>query len=154
MWKLLIVEDQAIVRQGLKLMLEQDEQIQVIGEAANGKEAIQFLEKHAVDIVLMDVRMPEMNGIEATRVIKKRWPQIKILILTTFNDDEYAIQTLKDGASGFLLKTADKDKLIQTVYSCMKGGLPIHEDVAAKVVPKLLEKRPQRRLIIRFLRVS
>lgn len=71
MWKLLIVEDQAIVRQGLKLMLEQDEQIQVIGEAANGKEAIQFLEKHAVDIVLMDVRMPEMNGIEATRVIKK-----------------------------------------------------------------------------------
>jgi|SRR5690625_3736334 len=139
MWRLLIVDDQAIVRQGLKLMLEQDEQISVVQEAENGTEAINILERyHGIDLVLMDVRMPEMNGVEATRIIKSRWPHIKVLILTTFNDEEYAMETLKDGASGFLLKSADSEKLIQSVYSTMNEGLPIHEEVAAKVIPKLL----------------
>lgn len=139
MWRLLVVDDQAIVRQGLKAMLEQDEQINVVQEADNGASAIEILEKHhAIDLVLLDIRMPEMNGMEATRIIKQRWPQIKVLILTTFNDEEYALETLKDGASGFLLKTADSQKLIQAVYSTMNEGLPIHEDVAAKVIPKLL----------------
>lgn len=144
MWNVMIVEDQSIVRQGLKLMLEQDENIKVVCEAENGKDAIELLNKHFVDLVLMDIRMPVMNGLEATRIIKHKWPHVKILILTTFNDDEYAIQALKDGANGFLLKTANKDKLIGAVYSCMQGGLSIHEDVAAKVVPKLLEKKPVR----------
>src|SRR5690625_228475 len=120
-------------------MLEQDEQISVVQEAENGKEAINILAKyHTIDLVLMDIRMPEMNGVEATRTIKSRWPHIKVLILTTFNDEEYAMETLKDGASGFLLKSADSDKLIQSVYSTMNEGLPIHEEVAAKVIPKLL----------------
>jgi DNA-binding NarL/FixJ family response regulator len=140
MWNIMIVEDQSIVRQGLKLMLEQDHNIQVTCEASNGKEAIQFLENHIIDLILMDIRMPVMNGLEATRRIKKDWPNVKILILTTFNDDEYAIQALKDGACGFLLKSADNHKLINAVYSCMQGGMSIHEEVAAKVVPKLIKK--------------
>ena len=89
---------------------------------------------------MMDVRMPLMNGIEATRIIKSRWPNTKILILTTFNDDEYAMQALKDGANGFLLKTSEPVKLIESVYSCMNGGLTIHDEVAAKVMPRLLQR--------------
>ncbi|MEC5423778.1 response regulator transcription factor [Virgibacillus sp. C22-A2] len=140
MWRVLLVEDQAIVRKGLKVILEQDENIQVSHEAGNGREALDILEKHCVDFVIMDVRMPVMNGIETTRKIKQRWPGIKILILTTFNDDEYALQTLKDGANGFLLKTAESERLIEAVYSCMKGGLTIHDEVAAKVMPRLLQR--------------
>ncbi|MBM7588067.1 DNA-binding NarL/FixJ family response regulator [Bacillus pakistanensis] len=140
MWNILLVEDQDIVRQGLKLMLEQDERMNVLGEATNGKEALQFMESHLIDLVVMDIRMPELNGIEATREIKQRWSATKVLILTTFNDDEYALEALKLGASGFLLKTSDRDKLLSAVVSCMNGGMSIHEEVAAKVMPRLLEK--------------
>lgn len=140
MWNVLIVEDQSIVRQGLKLMLEQDEKIRVVAEAENGEEAIKKMEAHVIDVVLMDIRMPVMNGLEATRKIKERWPNAKILILTTFNDDEYAIQALKYGANAFLLKTSDQNTLIHAVYSCFQGGLTIHEEVAAKVMPRLLHK--------------
>jgi len=140
MWRVLLVDDQQIVRQGLKVMLEQDEKITVPKEAENGKEAIEILEKHMIDIILMDIRMPVMNGIEATRMIKKRWPKIKILILTTFNDEEYAIETLRDGADGFLLKTANSEELIHAVKSCMAGGMVLHDEVTAKVMPKLLQR--------------
>jgi len=138
--RILLAEDQALVRQGVKMMIEQDEQLKVVAEAATGLEAIQQLEAHLIDLVLMDIRMPGMNGLEATKIIKKRWQHIKILMLTTFNDDEYAVQALKDGASGFLLKTAERQKLIDAIYSCMNGGMTIHEEVAAKVVPRLLER--------------
>ncbi|MBC5636542.1 response regulator transcription factor [Ornithinibacillus sp. BX22] len=141
MWRVLLVEDQAIVRQGLKVILEQDEHIKVTHEAENGAEAIAILEKYAIDFIMMDVRMPIMNGIEATRVIKRKWPNIKILILTTFNDDEYVVEALKEGANGFLLKTADSTKLLEAVHSCMNGGLMLHDEVAAKVMPRLLQKR-------------
>ncbi|RKQ33863.1 response regulator transcription factor [Oceanobacillus halophilus] len=140
MLQVLLVEDQTIVRQGLKVILEQDPNIQVTHEAADGEDAIHILEKHMIDFVMMDVRMPVMNGIEATRKIKHRWPHVKILILTTFNDDDYALQALEEGANGFLLKTAEPDKLIEAVKSCMKGGMTIHDEVAAKVVPRLLKK--------------
>jgi len=144
MWRVLLVEDQAIVRQGLKVILEQDEKIVVTHEAENGQQAIDILEKHMIDFIMMDVRMPVMNGIEATSLIKKRWPDIKILILTTFNDDEYAMEALKEGANGFLLKTSDSDKLIEAVYSCMAGGLSLHDEVAAKMMPRLLQRSQQK----------
>ncbi|WP_449538255.1 response regulator transcription factor [Ferdinandcohnia sp. Marseille-Q9671] len=140
MWSVLLVEDQSIVRQGLKLMLQQDSQIKVVAEAENGAEALKIMETHVVDVVLMDIRMPIMNGLEATRKIKERWPDVKILILTTFNDDEYALQALKYGANAFLLKTSDQLTLLQAVHSCFQGGLPIHEEVAAKLMPRLLHK--------------
>lgn len=144
MWKVLLVEDQAIVRQGLKMILEQDPNITVTHEAENGKVALDILEKHIIDFIMMDVRMPEMNGIEATRRIKQRWPNVKILILTTFNDEEYAIEALKEGANGFLLKTAEPTKLIEAVHSCMNGGMTIHDEVAAKVMPGLLKQKEKK----------
>lgn len=147
MWRIMIVDDQAIVRQGLTMMLEQDDHIQVVCEAENGKEAIRLLEEGTiVDLVLMDVRMPEMNGIEATRIMKEKWADIKIIILTTFNDEQYALETLKDGANGFLLKTAEADELIKAVHSTMRDGLSIHEDVAAKVIPSLLKHEKAKQL--------
>src|SRR5699024_7381968 len=141
MWRILLVEDQAIVRQGLKIILEQDEKIKVTHEAANGKEAIEIVQKNKIDLIMMDVRMPIMNGIEATGLIRKQYPDIKILILTTFNDDEYAYQALKEGASAFLLKTSEPGKLIEAVHSAMKGGLTLHDEVAAKVMPRLLQPK-------------
>jgi DNA-binding NarL/FixJ family response regulator len=142
MWRVLLVDDQTIVRQGLKVILEQDRNIKVMHEAENGWQAIEIMENHLIDLIMMDIRMPIMNGIEATRKIKSRWPNTKILILTTFNDDEYALQALKDGANGFLLKTSEPAKLIEAVYSCMNGGLTIHDEVAAKVMPRLLHQNP------------
>lgn len=145
MWRLMIVDDQDIVRQGLTSMLETDEKISVPYQAANGKEAIRMLEEnHLVDVVMLDIRMPEMNGLEATRIIKRRWPGIKVFILTTFNDESYATETLTDGASGFLLKTADAKKLIKAVYSVMEDGMPIQEEVAAKVIPNLLQRKEEK----------
>lgn len=141
MWRMMVVDDQAIIRQGLKAMLEQDEKLKVVAEAENGKQAIELLKNNTlVELILMDVRMPVMNGMEATRYIKSKWPHIKILILTTFNDEQYALETLKDGASGFILKSADSERLIHSVYSTMEGHLPIQEEVAAKVIPTLLSK--------------
>lgn len=140
MWRLLLVEDQAIVRQGLKMILEQDVNIKVAYEATNGEEAIDIVRSSPVDMIMMDIRMPKMNGIEATRIIRKDFPDVKILMLTTFNDEEYAYEALKEGASAFLLKTAAPEKLIEAVYSAAKGGLTLHDEVAAKVMPRLLER--------------
>lgn len=137
---ILLVEDQSIVRNGLKMIIEQDTRFQIIAEASNGLEAIVELERHHVELVLMDIRMPEMNGIEATKTIKNKYPEMKILILTTFEDEEYAYQTLKDGANGFLLKTSEPQKLLSSINSVLNGGLVIQEDVAAKLMPKLLKQ--------------
>lgn len=140
MFHVMLVEDQEIVRQGLRMILEQDEHIRVSCEASNGIEAMEKIAAHRVDVIFMDIRMPDMNGIEATRKIKKQYPEIYIVMLTTFNDDDYALEALNEGASGFLLKTSDGSKLIEAVYSVMNGGLVLHDEVSAKVVPKLLEQ--------------
>lgn len=138
---ILLVEDQAIVRNGLKMIIEQDHEFQIVAEANNGIEALEILEKVHIDLILMDVRMPEMNGIEATKRIKSRFPKMKILILTTFDDEEYAYQTLKDGAMGFLLKSSEPEKLLSSIHSILNGGLVIQEGVAAKLMPKLLRSQ-------------
>lgn len=139
--RILLVEDQAIVRNGLKMIIEKDEEFKIVSEASNGLEALEILEKVHIDLILMDVRMPIMNGIEATKKIKSRFPKIKILILTTFDDDEYAYQTLKDGAMGFILKSSEPEKLLASIRSVIDGGLVLQEDVAAKLMPKLLQQQ-------------
>lgn len=146
MIRVLIVEDQSIVRQGLKMIVEQDSEIKVVGEAENGLEALKVLESVGVDVALMDIRMPIMNGIEATHKIRERWPHVKILILTTFNEEDYALQALKEGVNGFLLKTSDGPKLIGAIKSCFEGGMAIHEQVAAKVMPRLLDNTNEVRI--------
>ena len=134
------VEDQHLVRQGLKMMIEQDPMLRVIAEAGDGKEALQLFSHYPIDITLMDIRMPVMSGLEALRKIKSLRPEAKVLVLTTFNDDEYALEALKLGACGYLLKDAEPQKLIDSIHSALQGGLILHDHVAAKVMPRLLTK--------------
>lgn len=140
MMSILLVEDQVLVRQGLKMMIETDAELKVTGEASNGKEAIELCYKNHFDLVILDIRMPEMTGLEALREIRRNWPEVKTLILTTFNDEDYALEALKYGANGYMLKNADAKELIRTIRSCLKGGLALEDQVAAKVVPALIEK--------------
>lgn len=140
MVSILLAEDQALVRQGLKMMIETDPQLRVKGEAGNGIEAIDLCQKTHFDIAILDIRMPEMTGLEAMKIIKKRWPNMKILILTTFNDEDYALEALRNGANGYMLKDADAEELIRSIRSCLAGGLTIEDQVAAKVLPSLINR--------------
>lgn len=115
MIKMIIADDQAIVREGLALVLGFDDEIEIIFQAKNGQEVIDYLQDHDCDIVLMDIKMPIMNGVEATKLIHQSYPQVKILILTTFNDYEYIFKALKNGANGYLLKDTDSKELIADI---------------------------------------
>ncbi|WP_413375288.1 response regulator transcription factor [Alkalihalobacillus sp. 1P02AB] len=144
--RILLAEDQALVRQGLKMMIEYSGKNEVIVEACNGKEALELYPKHIIDLIIMDIRMPKMNGLEATKKLRQLYPKVKILILTTFADDEYALEALKLGAAGYLLKDADRERLLYSIDKALEGGMALDEQVAAKVVPQLFmnnqEKKP------------
>lgn len=146
MIRILLAEDQVMVRQGLKMMIETAADIHVTGEASNGKEAVELCETHLFDLIIMDIRMPVMDGLEAARIILTRWPQCKVLMLTTFNDDEYALEALKSGARGYLLKDADTSELIRSIRSCLEGGLVLEDHVAANILPKLMKQRTQEKV--------
>ncbi len=133
MIKVLIVDDQALIREGLNMMLSLYEELKVVGEATNGKEAVDLVEEKEIDVVLMDIRMPIMDGVEATRVIKERHPYIKILILTTFNEDEYIFQGLNNGADGYVLKDVSSKELVNSIKSIYKGNMLFHGEVAKTI---------------------
>lgn len=130
----MIADDQIIVREGLKKILSLDPEIQVICEAENGYEAIFQLSKNAVDVILMDVRMPKLDGIQATSKIKAQYPQTKIIILTTFNEDEYLFDGIKNGISGYLLKDSDIDLVLKSVKSAYQNKMIFDPDVTPKLV--------------------
>ncbi|MUK88410.1 response regulator [Ornithinibacillus sp. L9] len=140
MIRILLAEDQVMVRQGLKMMIESDDEMKVAGEANNGKEAVSLCETRAFDIVILDIRMPVMDGIEAAKIIQSRWPNTKILILTTFDDDNYVLESLRIGVSGYIMKTGDTESLHRSIRSALTGGLSIEDRVAAKVMPILLNR--------------
>ncbi|HLR92299.1 MAG TPA: response regulator transcription factor [Atopostipes sp.] len=144
MINILLAEDQALVRQGLKLMIETDENLKVTGEAENGKEALALCEKKTFDLAILDIRMPVMSGLEAVRQIKDRWPNMVVLMLTTFDDEEYVIEALTYEANGYLLKNGEAEELIRSIYSTLDGGLVIEDHVAAKVMPILMKKQGQK----------
>lgn len=141
MIRVLLAEDQVMVRQGLKAMLETDPDIRVTGEANNGKEAVALCESNLFDVAVLDIRMPEMDGIEAAKYIRARRSEVKLLMLTTFDDQDYVMEALKIGVSGYLLKNGDTSALIRSVKSAYAGGLSLEDQVAAKVVPVLLGRR-------------
>lgn len=141
MVSILLAEDQVIVRQGIKMMLETDPDLVVTGEATNGREALQLREKYYFDLAILDIRMPELDGIKTAQQLLERYPDMKVLILTTFNDEDYAIEALKIGVHGYLLKDANKDELIRAIKDCLKGGLQLPGEVARKVVPHLLNEK-------------
>lgn len=137
MIKVLIVDDQALMVQGLSMILSQEKNIEVVGTAGNGAEAVAFCKLNPVDVVLLDIRMPVMDGVEATQKIKAINSTIKILVLTTFNDDAYIFGSLRSGASGYLLKDALPEEIISGIVTVYQGGTLMNPYIATKVVQKL-----------------
>ena len=134
MIKVMIADDQELIRQSLQIVLEMKEGIEVTATAKDGREVIQEVRKDKPDVILMDVRMPEMDGVQCTQIIKEQYPDVKIIILTTFDDDEYVYNALKHGASGYLLKGISMDELEKAIKTVHSGGAMINPEVATKVV--------------------
>ncbi len=131
---LLLVDDQRLMRDGLRTLLELEDDFHVVGEAENGQEALTAFEKLTPDVVLMDIRMPIMNGVEAIRHLRGKWPEAKVIILTTFDDDAYVFDGLRAGALGYLLKDVSGDELADAIRTVAKGGALIDPSVTRKVV--------------------
>ncbi len=132
--KILIADDQELMRQSLQIILSSVPEFEVTESAANGVEVIRSVRRECPDVILMDIRMPEMDGVVCTRIIKENYPDIKIIILTTFDDDEYVFNALKFGASGYLLKGISIDELTNAIRKVYRGNAMINEDIASKVV--------------------
>lgn len=133
MIKVLIADDQELMRQSLQIILGMENDIEVTGAAENGLEVIRAVRKEKPDVILMDIRMPEMDGVVCTQIIKENYPNIKIIILTTFDDDEYVFNALKFGASGYLLKGISTKELSEAIRKVYHGTAMINEDIAAKL---------------------
>jgi DNA-binding NarL/FixJ family response regulator len=137
MIRVMIVDDQVLIREGLKMILSICSDIEVICEASNGREAVEKLKEFIPDIILMDIRMPVMDGVEAAKLIKERYKSIKIIILTTFNEDEYIFEALKNGADGYILKDVKSDEIIKGIKTVCNGNILLQPEVATKVVKAL-----------------
>ena len=133
MIKVLIADDQELIRQSLQIVLNSKKDIEVIDTAADGQEVIRSIRKQKPDVVLMDIRMPKMDGVQCTNIIKSLYPEIKVIILTTFDDDEYVFNALKYGASGYLLKGVSMEELEHSIKVVHDGKAMINPDIAAKV---------------------
>ena len=130
----LIADDQALVREGLRMMLEAEPDIRVVAEAGDGSQAVAQVRAQPVDVVLMDVRMPEMDGIEATRELVRSGSAARVLILTTFDLDEYVYKAMKAGASGFLLKDATRDQLASGVRTVAAGEALLAPSITSRLI--------------------
>ncbi|MCP1357480.1 response regulator transcription factor [Aneurinibacillus migulanus] len=137
MIKILIADDQTLMREGLRTILDLEDDMQVVGTTENGQETYEMVHKLMPDIVLMDIKMPVMDGIESTKKIKQKFPQTIILILTTFAEDGYIIEGLANGASGFLLKDMQGDKLIAAIRDAARGQMMLPAVIAAKLAARL-----------------
>jgi DNA-binding NarL/FixJ family response regulator len=142
---IMIVDDQTLFRDGLKTVLDLEKNVSVITTAANGKEALLSLNLSSLpDLVLLDIRMPEMDGVETVKHIKQTYPEIKVLMLTTFNDEEYVIEALANGANGYVLKDIEIDKLVEAIDDAINGKMVLPPSVAAKLAEGLNKVVPQK----------
>lgn len=139
---ILIVDDHLLVREGLKLLIETHPSYQICGEAENGQQALELAEKLQPDLILMDINMPVMDGIEALRQLMKREREIPVVILTTYNEDDYMRQGLALGAKGYLLKDASREVLFHTLSSALRGEVLLQPEVAAKVLAAPHHSKP------------
>ena len=147
MIKILIADDQELIRQSLLIILNSVEDFYVTDTAADGEEVIKSVKKEKPDVILMDIRMPKMDGVICTQILKDQYPDIKIIILTTFDDDQYVFNALKYGASGYLLKGISMKELSDAIRKVYNGTAMINEDIASKVV-RLFSRMAQSNLAI------
>jgi DNA-binding NarL/FixJ family response regulator len=131
--RVLICDDQAVVVDGLEMILSSDTEIEVVGTAQDGAEAVQQVGTTHPEVVLMDLKMPGMNGIQATRLIRQSYPQVKVLVLTTFGDDEWVFDAIRSGADGYLLKGTPRAELIRAVKGTAAGQTHVDPSIAGKL---------------------
>ncbi len=132
--KVIIADDHNLVRQGIKKVLELESSINVVAETSNGRETIIMAQKHNPDIILMDINMPLVNGIEATKIIKEKMPHVKIIALTIHEDEEYIYETVRSGAVGYLLKDVDPGRLVESILRVYEGNSVIHPSITSKLL--------------------
>jgi DNA-binding NarL/FixJ family response regulator len=138
--RLLIAEDHALVREGLRAMLAGEPDLEVVGEAEHGKRALELCHSLSPDLVLMDVRMPEMDGLKATRKIKEAHPKVIVLMVTTHQDPDYLLEAVRSGAAGYILKESTKPELLSAVRRTLSGESALNQELAMKLIAHLSEE--------------
>ena len=136
--KVLLVDDHTVVLKGLAFFLSTQEDLDLVGEANNGKEALVKVGETTPDVILMDLYMPEMDGVEATAYIKKEYPNVKVIVLTSFSDQAHVLPALRAGASGYILKDVEPDQLVEAIRSAYKGNIQLHPDIANALLSQTL----------------
>lgn len=142
MIRVLLADDQELVRSGFRLILELAEGIEIVGEAADGREAVRLAKELQPDVVLMDVRMPELDGIEATRRLRQAGVDARVLVLTTFDLDEYVYAAVRAGASGFLLKDAPREQLVTAVQTVARGEALLAPAITQRLIERFVARPP------------
>ncbi|CAH1202732.1 Transcriptional regulatory protein LnrK [Paenibacillus plantiphilus] len=137
MIRVLVVDDQTIMREGLVTILQLENNLEVVGTATNGLEAFELAEQHRPDVVVMDIYMPKVDGVEGTRLIKQKYPAIKVLILTTFNDNALLLRAMDEGASGYLLKEMPAESIISAIMTVATGGVVLQPVISQQLVHEL-----------------
>ena len=135
--KVIICDDQDIVRDGLELLLKLEHDIEIVGIAGDGAEAVELIALKKPDLVMMDLKMPVMNGLEATRQIKTKYPAVKVLVLTTYGTDEWVFDAIRAGASGYFLKDAPREEVLKAIRGTVEGKTYIDPSVAGKVIGEI-----------------
>jgi DNA-binding NarL/FixJ family response regulator len=145
--RVLLADDQTLVRAGFRVLLEKADDVEVVDEASSGAEAVEMVRRHRPDVVLMDIRMPELDGIEATRriLVDERTSGTRIIVLTTFELDEYVFEALRAGASGFLLKDIEPDDLRDAVRIAARGEALLSPSVTRRLIDEFVRKSPPSR---------
>src|SRR5215212_8288892 len=141
--RVLIADDHELVRDGFKRMLSYEQDLEVVGEASNGREAVEMCRILKPDLVLMDVRMPQMDGLEATREIKAQQPEISVFIITTYENPDYLLEAIKAGSAGYLLKDAPSQQLLSAMRRVLEGDSPVNQDLAVQLIRRLASEVPQ-----------
>jgi NarL family two-component system response regulator LiaR len=142
--RVLIVDDHAVVREGLRTYLSLEEGIELAGEAGNGREAVTLACTLKPDVVLMDLQMPELDGVAATAAISERLPDTRVIVLTSFTDDEHVLPAIKAGATGYLLKDASAEELVQAIEAASRGEARLHPMIAKRLMQQVTTPREQR----------
>ncbi len=143
--RIIIVDDHELVRTGLKTMLGAQPHLEIIGEASDGQEAVELCQRVKPDLVLMDVRMPKMDGLAATREIKQRFPKMSVLILTVHENEDYMLEAIRAGASGYVLKDSSVGALVTAIGKVLEGEESLNRDLATKLLKQLVSQSRERR---------
>jgi DNA-binding NarL/FixJ family response regulator len=142
--RIIIVDDHALAREGLRDMLADEPELEVVGEAANGLEVLALCSRLQPDLVLMDVRMPRVDGLKATRKVKQEFPKIIVLILTMHENPDYLLEALRAGAAGYVLKDASSEEVVTAVWQALGGESPLDPELAARLLRRLAAEEKER----------